>query len=185
MAENLNYNASDSKCYNNSEANCVKYGRLYNWATAMVLPASCNSSFCASQVGTKHRGICPSGWHIPSNEDWNVLMKFANPNCSDNSNCAGAGTKLKATSGWNYYPDPNSGNGTDDYGFSALPGGSGYSGSDYFGYVGEQGQWWSSSESNINGGTGASTIRMTKGNDVDNCNSCGKDALFSVRCVKD
>jgi len=48
-------------------------------------------------------------------------MKYVNPDCSDNSGCAGAGKSLKATSGWN-----NSGNGTDDFGFSALPGGYGY-----------------------------------------------------------
>ncbi|MDR0516403.1 MAG: hypothetical protein LBH25_05090 [Fibromonadaceae bacterium] len=63
---------------------------------------------------------CPSGWHLPSDAEWNVLMKFANPSCSDNATCAGAGTKLKSTSGWNtgsgYIP------GTDDYDFSAAGG---------------------------------------------------------------
>jgi hypothetical protein len=38
MAENLNYNASDSKCYDNKLANCEKYGRLYDWNTAKVAP---------------------------------------------------------------------------------------------------------------------------------------------------
>jgi uncharacterized protein (TIGR02145 family) len=100
MAENLNYNASDSKCYNNIETICETYGRLYNWATAKT--------------------ACPSSWHLPSSADWNILMKLINLSCSDNSFCAGAG-KLKAESGWN-----NSGNGNDTYGFSALPGGNGF-----------------------------------------------------------
>jgi len=95
MAENLDYNASGSKCYNNSTSNCTTYGRLYDWATA--------------------RNACPDGWHLPSNVDWNVLMKFVNPSCSDNSSCAGAGTKLKAKSGWNSYSGVPAG--MDNYGF--------------------------------------------------------------------
>jgi uncharacterized protein (TIGR02145 family) len=149
MARNLNYNASGSKCGNGSslsEANtstCATYGRLYDWATAMGLSSDCNSISCGSEIGAKHQGICPSGWHIPSNADWNVLMKFVNPSCSDNSYCDGAGTKLKASSGWNSYSGVPAG--TDTYGFSALPGGNG--GSDgYFGTVGNYGLWWSASE---------------------------------------
>jgi len=99
MSKNLAINVPGAKCYGENgtlpaaevQANCVKYGRLYDWSTAMALPASCNSSSCASRINTPHRGICPSGWHIPSNADWNVLMKTVNPSCSDNSNCAGAG----------------------------------------------------------------------------------------------
>jgi len=78
----------------------------------------------------------PPGWHLPSNADWNVLMKFVNPNCSGNCDCAGAGKSLKAKSGWN-----SNGNGTDNYGFSALPGGRGGSGGS-FNYVGNYGSWW-------------------------------------------
>jgi len=85
MKENLNCNVGGSKCYgeggeiydseinqyftiSNSEiqANCDKYGRLYDWVTAMALPDSCIYSSCHSQIKQKHRGICPSGWHIPS-----------------------------------------------------------------------------------------------------------------------
>jgi Fibrobacter succinogenes major domain (Fib_succ_major). len=53
MAENLNYNTTDSKCYDYSEANCTAYGSLYNWTTAM--------------------GVCPSGWHLPSKAEWEKL----------------------------------------------------------------------------------------------------------------
>jgi hypothetical protein len=52
MAENLNYNASGSKCSGNSESNCQKYGRLYNWSTA--------------------RNACPKGWHLPSDAEWSL-----------------------------------------------------------------------------------------------------------------
>jgi len=153
MAENLNYNVSGSKCYgedglvqvdedggyitlSNSEiqANCDKYGRLYNWATAMALPSNCNDDDCSSRISAKHGGICPSGWHIPNDADWKKLMDFVGGSYI-------AGTELKATSGWDDYYE-NSGNGTDDYGFFALPGGGGNS-YGYFGNVGILGYWWS------------------------------------------
>jgi uncharacterized protein (TIGR02145 family) len=123
MARNLNYAVSGSKCYNNDPANCATYGRLYNWATAMALPSNCNSNnTCSSQVGTKHKGVCPSGWHIPSDAEWTKLTDFVGGSST-------AGTKLKSRSGWN-----SNGNGEDKYGFNALPGGSG------------SGSWWSATE---------------------------------------
>jgi uncharacterized protein (TIGR02145 family) len=121
MAENLNYNAKGSRCYNDSTANCEKYGRLYNWKTAMK--------------------VCPKDWHLPNNEEWNILMKFINPKCYDNIRKCAVATKLKATSGWN-----DGGNGTNDYGFSALP--SGYCGSADCHGIGSSSLWWSSTESN-------------------------------------
>jgi len=74
LARNLNYKVEGSKYYDNDPANCSKYGRLYNWATAMALDESCNNKECADQIQTKHRGICPSGWHLPSNAEWNALI---------------------------------------------------------------------------------------------------------------
>jgi uncharacterized protein (TIGR02145 family) len=117
MAENLNYNASGSKCYGNSESNCQKYGRLYNWSTA--------------------RTACPKGWHLPSEAEWSTLIDFVGGSST-------AGTKLKSASGWNKFLFIG-GNGTDEYGFSALPGGSGYSGGS-FDFVGDYGSWWSATE---------------------------------------
>jgi len=112
MAENLNYNANDSKCYDNKEFNCATYGRLYNWETAMK--------------------VCPSGWHLPSKEEWQTLVDFV-------GGVKVAGKNLKAKSDWD-----KDGNGMDDFGFTALPGG--YGSSDGFGSVGSSGRWWSSSE---------------------------------------
>jgi len=159
MAENLNYNKSGSKCYDNKDANCTKYGRLYDWATAKV--------------------ACPSGWHLPSDAEWNVLMKYVNPSCKDNADCAGAGTKLKATSGW-CETCSDFIRGTDDYGFSALPGGYGYSGGgfDNAGY----GYWWSASEGSSDGAYYRHMGYYYEGVRYDDND---KDVLFSVRCVKD
>ncbi len=100
MAENLNYATKNgSWCYDNKDANCTKYGRLYDWETAIK--------------------SCPSGWHLPSFEEWNELIDFVSGVWKF------AGVKLKAKSGWNDY-EGMSGNGADNYGFSALPGGHGY-----------------------------------------------------------
>jgi hypothetical protein len=80
MAENLKYNASNSKCYpdgvsaDSSNKNCAAYGRLYNWATAMELETSCNTMQC--YPNTKNRGVCPEGWHIPNDAEWTVLTDF-------------------------------------------------------------------------------------------------------------
>jgi len=167
MAENLNCNVSGSECYNNQESNCSTYGRLYDWSTAMALPASCNSSTstCSSQIGTKHKGICPSGWHIPSYAEWTTLKDFV-----------GGSSVLKATSGWN---DNGYGNGTDNYGFSALPGGVG-NGSFYD--VGYSGNWWSATESNA---SHAWYWYMSYHDTIVYSNDDVKTYLYSVRCVQD
>jgi len=87
MAENLRYETPNSKCYDNDLNNCEIYGRLYNWNTAKT--------------------VCPSGWHLPGEDEWIILRGFVG--WSD------AGMKLKANDSlWN---------GTDDFGFTALPGG--------------------------------------------------------------
>jgi len=171
MAENLNYNASGSKCGNGSslsDANtstCDTYGRLYNWSTAMNGATSSNTN------PSKVRGVCPSGWHLPSNEEWTTLTNFVGTN---------AGTKLKAINGWNNH-NGSSDNGTDDYGFSALPGGYGNS-IGYFNDVGYYGYWWSSTESNT---SYAYSRYMTYGTATVSSNSYDKTDFFSVRCVQD
>jgi len=193
---NLNYAVEGSKCYGEGskvynsntgqyditlsdleiQANCDTYGRLYDWATAMALPSTCNKELCTSQIDTKYQGICPDGWHIPSNADWNVLMKFINPSCSDNGNCYGAGTKLKSANLWEWYYGVPAG--TDNYNFSALPGGS----SDgNFRDVGNHGYWWSSELGNDN----AYYRNMSLYDKDVKCGLGDKSWFYSVRCVKD
>jgi uncharacterized protein (TIGR02145 family) len=181
IAENLNYDIGGSKCGDNLESNCDTYGRLYDWSTAMGFDASCNSTTCSGQVETPHQGICPDDWHIPNNDDWNTLMAFVhsdnglasyNPNSTSNY----AGKYLKATSGWS-----SGGNGTDDYGFSALPGGDGSSGG-YFLNVGNGGFWWSASE----GGSGSAYYRhMSFDFEYAYYGNYDKGFLYSVRCLQD
>jgi uncharacterized protein (TIGR02145 family)/uncharacterized repeat protein (TIGR02543 family) len=134
MAENLNYDVPDDTtdvCYRNSADSCVKYGRLYDWGTAMGLERSYYGTVWGGS-DVKHQGVCPVGWHLPSNAEWTQLTDFVGGSSK-------AGTKLKSTSGWY-----NNGNGTDEYGFSALPGGMGMGGS--FDGAGCYGSWWSATE---------------------------------------
>jgi len=178
MAENLNYNVSGSVCYDNEPSNCATYGRLYNWATAMELDPSCNDNSCSGQVQSKHRGICPSGWHIPGDYDRAQLFDYVGGNSV-------AGKHLKAKTGWSYCGPSDSGSYyscEDTYGFSALPGGYyGYSLGKFY-YVGEIGLWWSADEW---GYSWSNAYFIDCDFEKANWSSDDKSNLFSVRCVQD
>ncbi|MCL1966469.1 MAG: hypothetical protein FWF67_01160 [Fibromonadales bacterium] len=176
LKRNLNYvpadegAATNSRCYEDKDDNCGKYGRLYDWATAMALPENCNKASCASQVKTPHKGICPAGWHIPTNADWEKLLRYAD----------GKAGYLKAADGWNDY-NGVSGNGEDKFGFSALPGGTSYPEDGNFYNAGNSGYWWSASELNS---TNALRRGMYYDSDSTSYYSYGKTLLLSVRCVR-
>jgi uncharacterized protein (TIGR02145 family) len=120
-----------------------------------------------------------SGWHLPSREEWQELVRAVDPNAqltsggSDNNDVAG--TKLKSTTGW-YYDY-----GTDDYGFSALPGGCRITDGS-FNYAGSYGDWWTATE----GWSGNAYGRFTYYDD-DSVHEgyIDKNYGFSVRCVSD
>jgi len=171
MAENLNYDVSGSVCYNNLESNCLAYGRLYTWATAMDLDKSCNLNVCLDQVQSKHRGICPEGWHIPSDSDWDALITTV----GDNS-----GSHLKAQFGWsNCSSSGSSYMCSDTYGFSALPGGHGlFDGKTET--IERYGYWWGSDEYDDDD---AYNRHMTYASDGVSRSLNYKTNLFSVRCI--
>jgi len=167
MAQNLNYQTkSGSWCYNDSASYCKKYGRLYDWETAMK--------------------ICPAGFHLPSRQDWDSLGQAAGgerepANKIGNIDWYGAGKKLKARSGWNNRKDGSSGNGTDDFGFSALPGGYRNS-TGFFDIAGKDGFWWTATE----GGSDLAYYRfMYYYYDFVYENHFNKGYGYSVRCVKE
>ena len=152
MAENLNRATANSKCYNNDASNCAKYGRLYTWNDAL--------------------SACPAGWHLPSDGEWTALTDAV-------GGASTAGRKLKSVDGWEYYSDATKG--TDDYGFSALPGGNGSSDGS-FSNAGLNGYWWSATE------VGASSARyryMNYNIAYVDWSYSGKTLLCSVRCVMD
>jgi len=109
---------------------------------------------------------CPEGWHIPTDKEWQQLFDFVGDN---------PGKKLKAKDGWE-----DGGNGTDDFGFSALPGG--YSDGSSFDDVGDVGFWWSATE---NGTYNAWCRYMYSGNANVFRYNYNKSNLHSVRCVQD
>jgi len=113
MADNLNCHTEGSKCYNNDKTNCDTYGRLYTYEMATT--------------------ACPAGSHLPTRGEWYKLMDYIGKD-SECSDCVG--TLLKATNGWY-----DNGNGTDNYNFTALPGGACFpdgTGSE----IGISGHWW-------------------------------------------
>ncbi|GBU23184.1 hypothetical protein R80B4_03100 [Fibrobacteres bacterium R8-0-B4] len=182
MAENLNISTADSWCYggvglsggdggiktlttSEVQANCAKYGRLYTWNAA--------------------RTACPNGWKLPDTADWNRLVETAGGQRT-------AGKKLKQSSGWNNF-STNNGNGTDDYGFSALPGGvtivsEGISINANAGYAG---YWWTATESwapSVLGDGRAYRQTMTYVSDNVSGNGssdyAGESNGLSVRCIQ-
>ncbi len=165
MAENLNCDVKGSKCYNDDPANCAKYGRLYDWTTAM------NGSASSTSVPSGVQGVCPKGWHLPSKAEWEVLITAVGGSST-------AGSKLKAKNDWN-----NDGNGTDDHDFSALPGGGGGS-SGSFHTAGNYGGWWAASEYEGYHGD-ANVLEMEYNLEKIGWDSDDKSWLYSVRCVKD
>lgn len=223
MAENLNFETSyGSRCYGEGgtvgddrnnyflspaeiQANCETYGRLYDWATAMgfepycnnmsCFESYCNSTSCAAQIQTNHQGVCPSGWYLPSIDDWDALFMSINPDCLptdiDNGrsyNCVNVETELAATTTlWTRHGS----NGTDNFGFSALPGGS-YSPTlaTPFGGIGDRGLWWTATEaasSERNAREVAWGLGITPGENFPGSTRShrGKRVHQSVRCIKD
>jgi uncharacterized protein (TIGR02145 family) len=165
MAENLNFEVGNdsSWCYKNDSTNCVKYGRLYNWATAMAGASSSNA------VPSGVQGVCPTGWHLPSNAEWSALVKYVDFNWKSSIDNV-AGTKLKAKDGWN---------GTDDFDFSALPGGSRDKEGGFYN-VGIYTGWWAATDS---GSNAFSQNMISESNAYESVIT--KALGLSVRCVQD
>jgi uncharacterized protein (TIGR02145 family) len=136
---------------------CAKYGRLYTWAAA--------------------KKACPSGWHLPTRDEWGALAKAAG-GTGDYGASGTAGKALKATSGWG---SNSSYNGTDAYGFSALPGGRRYS-NGLFDNAGNNGRWWTATEYDSYDAYHRDMYYNNDGvNEYRNLKSNG----FSVRCLED
>lgn len=159
--------------YDNDSKNVQKYGVLYTWAAATL-----EQSSKSNPSGIK--GVCPDGWHLPSNAEWEEMAEFINKDkgvySKSGNDWKNVGGHLKAANCWN-----NDGNGTDDYGFLGLPGGN-RDGYGYFNYLGEYGYWWSTTEEDKYSAWYRSLY-------YDDSNLAtrnhGKEKGRSVRCVKD
>jgi uncharacterized protein (TIGR02145 family) len=160
MAENLNFATDSSWCYGKDESNCQKYGRFYNWNSAIK--------------------ACPSGWRLSTYEDWRNLVDFVSIDGAGTN----AATRLKSTTGWD---DRDENNGTDVFGFSAIPGGG----------SAESGYWWSVTKNKNDTGDEDGTTtwaqwsmygefrRVNSFRAVDDVNNSSfyESHALSVRCV--
>jgi uncharacterized protein (TIGR02145 family) len=138
--------------YNNDPENGVKYGKLYNW-------------FAVNDP----RGFAPKGWHVPNDEEWTQLTVYLGGKEI-------AGTKMKSKIGWS-----ESGNGTNESGFSGLPGGFRVS-SGGFCNMGSKGSWWSRTESSTDYAYCRDLFRWTG---LLSRNGNYEEGGLSVRCLRD
>ena len=155
----LAVHGEDAGCDNNSPdidacdpaQSLNEYGRLYNWYAV-----------------DDARGLCPSGWHVPTDGEWTVMTDFLGGESI-------AGGQMKTSYGWY-----NGGNGTNSSGFSGLPGGDRVS-NGFFYSSGYYGYWWSSS---ANGSNGWYRYLYNYFENVTRTNG-GPRRGYSVRCVRD
>jgi uncharacterized protein (TIGR02145 family) len=169
------------RCYpNNSSSNVSTYGYLYNWKAAM------GSSSSSSANPSFVQGICPTGWHVPSDAEWTQLTDYVssqNQYWCDDSYTNDIAKALASTIGWNSSTNtcavgnnPNTNNAT---GFSALPAGR-YSGG--YGEFGSRSYIWSATE--YGGDNAYGCILYYDNSDVSNY-YFQKSYAHSVRCVRD
>lgn len=159
MAENLNYEAEYSCCYDDVPSNCTQYGRLYSWDVA--------------------KEACPSGWHLPTQIEWNVLFENV-------GGVSVAGKMLKSLERWNLQFRNELILGYDAYGFSAYPAGSWARifGSELWGFgdVGSMAYFWTASE------ISASKAQYVSLSNTDHSAFINEQNIYykmSVRCVMD
>ena len=173
--------------YDKTPKNGVKYGKLYNWYAVV-----------------DSNGLCPQGWHVPSDKEWETLVSYLGEN---------PGTKMKAKSGWNKVESSatcpvcdgwndeyrrktachrckdtrsipgayHSGDGNNLSGFTGLPGGDRNGNGDCF-LIGSYGYWWSSTEDSAASAWGR-LLYDSSGNAVRDFHN--EKFGFSVRCLRD
>ena len=168
------YGEGSSTCYTNSPdinacddtQSLAAYGRLYNWYAV-----------------DDARGLCPSGWHVPTDGEWTELEDYI----ASQGFAGTEGAALKSTSGWTAWA--GLGNGTDDFGFSALPGGARYYHTANFSSSGFYGFWWSSSLSGDGSIPFSSTNAYARSLDEEDLYISRQPTAvrqgISVRCLKD
>ncbi len=160
-------------CYDDNTNNCNTYGGLYQWNEIMQY---------VTTEGTQ--GICPPGWHIPTEAEWQTLemhlgMTQAEVDSVDWRGTHNEGGKLKE-SGTTHWYSPNTG-ATNSSGFTALPSGDLRYSDGLFYYLGQYGYWWSSSIES----SGNMWYRFLEDNYDQVGRTSGNEAAgLSVRCLK-
>ena len=154
MAENLNFKMDSSECYEKDQENCEHYGRLYLWPDAME--------------------ICPSGWHLPTLDEWKILYTYA-------GGIETSASKLRATEGWS----DRRALGSDRYGFSVLPGGAYRADHGRFQDITVLAYFWTSTDYEDKEGDVYNICFDNRDEIVDGHGPKFEGNQFSVRCIKD
>lgn len=149
--------------YENNATNKTKYGKMYNWYAV-----------------NDPRGLAPSGYHIASDSEWDVLTNLLRGVAEGFGSLAGK--KMKSTTGWDLYVGPK-GNGTNSSGFCGLPGGYRTNQGEFFD-IGINGIWWSSTQDEYSPSKAGELFLSSVDVGVTS-NSEDKGYGFSVRCIKD
>lgn len=179
MAENLNFATLDGQgswCYEGESKNCERFGRLYSWSTSMDLSSSyLEEKWNVAKEG--YKGICPIGWHIPSEREW---AKFSQSTAEKFSLGGGnaykeIGSALKTKQDWK-----KGLKGSDIVGFSALPAGN-RSEKGTFSGMGSQAAWWGIKEHNH---SQAYYNHFVKGGEKFGATHGSKSDAKSLRCIK-
>lgn len=172
MAENLRFKAEDSFAPDNEEGNVKKYGRLYTWTSALNIPAEyCEQSTAKDLVmmnkikDKNYQGIAPEGWHIPSDAEWEQLIKFITGKAKN------VGVELRSSCIWQ---KP----GSDSFGFFALPAGYRF-GSGAYCQFGKRVRFWSKTEY---GKCNAFRFGLTE--ESADIEGIYRTDAISVRCIK-
>jgi len=176
MAQNLNYEAKDSHCYEDSSKYCNVYGRLYSWASAIDSVKLANDKSNPLDCGYGKicklpevvQGACPNGWHLPTSDEWSVLFTEVGGQGS-------AAKYLKSMMKWN---------GTDSVGFAVLPAGSSSQNGYSFSSEGRDAYFWTATGLDFDG-DGAYFVHMEHSNSYVFLYSVEKTNGYSVRCVED
>lgn len=170
MSQNLNYVVDSSWCYENAPANCDKHGRLYTFNSALDGdPAGTNDEMIA-------QGVCPTGWHIPSLDEWLELK-----NSVERDPRVGVyrgGKSLKTATGWEI--EDSALVGTDVFGFHGDP--TGYGIDDSYARIDTTGYWWTCSQTSA---TYAASFPLSSYSSQVNWELSGKSDRYAVRCIKD
>jgi uncharacterized protein (TIGR02145 family) len=170
--DQTNNSVLEKYCYNNDPSNCAIYGGLYQWAEAVQYQNGASNTTSPSPAFSGNvKGICPTGWHVPSDGEWNGLETFL-------GGISVAGGKMKSTS--LLWTTPNIGATNSSY-FSALP--CGYRGTNGTFYdIGLNTTFWLFSEFSS---TNAILLSLYHNGSQIQRGPLDKSYGFSVRCLKD
>jgi len=167
-------NTDDAYCYYKNDIS-TQYGALYTWAAAMG-----DNGVSSSDNPSGAQGVCPDGWHLPSDSEWQELLVYI----ADDGYSGQENIVLKSTSGWF-----DNQNGSDIYGFNALPGGIRYHGiyngpDSTYSDATFNATWWTSAESSSSNAY-RRQITYNQADHITISYGANKSYGFSIRCIKD